>query len=143
MWLIIVYKGINVYCCCVCGYVVYLLLMLKGFNVIEYVVCFICYICDIVECFCVEGLFDELYDVLFIIVQMSMIQGGNVINMVLVECCFDFEFCNLLIFDFEQIFMCIEVYVQEMLLLQMLCEYLNVVIEFLKIVVVFGFDVIE
>lgn len=90
--------------------------MLQGVNVIEFVVLLIVYICLLVVCLVVEEVCDVVFVVLYIMLNMGMIKGGIVINVVFCDCEFIFDFCYFLGIDLDWFFGEVECYVQQMLL---------------------------
>lgn len=97
------YKGKLVMCCEVYGVVCYLVYVLQGVNVIEYVVWLIGCFGEIGVCLVVLECYDWCFDLFYLMVQIGLIQGGWVLNIVFVECCFDFEVCVLLVDELWQV----------------------------------------
>ena len=140
---VVAHKSINTYRCTVHGCAAHSSLTPKGSNAIEYAARFICMFRDLTDKIKATGPFDEFFDVPYTTGQTSTIRGGSAINIVPVECEFEFEFRTLPTQSPEEIHQQLQAYIDDVLVPQMRAEYPQAGIELTRIAASPGMDTAE
>jgi acetylornithine deacetylase len=140
---VVAHKGVNAYRCCVQGHAAHSSLTPRGLNAIEYAAKLICFIRDMADQYRAQGPFDQAYDVPFTTAQTSTIAGGNAINTVPAECCFEFEFRNLPAMDSAPVIESIRQFARQSLIPEMRKTHPEASIEFETLFETPGFDASE
>lgn len=139
MHIVVANKGISAFRCCVHGRAAHSSLTPEGCNAIEHASHLISWIRRLADQFKQLGPFDNKFDVAFSTMTTNQIHGGIALNIIPDTCEFKFELRNLPKVDSEQIFLQIQTYIQENLLVKMQKEFPDAAIEFTKLCGVPGF----